>query len=491
MTDPVHPEFPPMSEEILPDFEGDLALPVDPDGKLGAPVRRLDGLAGNVVSRFVSGNEFSEMKTGACHVISPPPGLKAAAIIICKLARRPEALEARRAGASIVKAAVRSRDLTIVSGSHSHGAEMAFGAVLRRYDFAHRKTSPEKPQGSISVMTRAPERDAGQYRALAALADGLYLTRDLVNEPANILTTDAFAERLRDLTSLGVEVRVLDEDAMRERGMLALLGVGQGSLSPSYLVTMQWRGGGDGPQLALVGKGVVFDTGGISIKPASNMEDMTMDMGGAGVVAGIMKAVAMRGAGANVVGVVGIVENMPSGNAQRPGDIVKSLKGDTIEVINTDAEGRLVLADALWYTQEEYAPDAIVDFATLTGAIIVALGYEHAGVFSNDDDFCAAFLKAANDEGEKAWRMPLGKAYDKQLKSRKADMKNVGGRDAGAITAAQFLERFVRKNTPWIHLDIAGVASLKSEADLSPRGATGWGLLAVDRLIRDRFESRG
>ena len=340
-------------------------------------------------------------------------------------------------------------------------------------------------------MTRAPERDEGKYRELAALADGLYLTRDLVNEPANILTTEEFVNRLRDLAELGVDVRILDEDAMRERGMRALLGVGQGSRSPSYLVTMQWRGGGDGPQLALVGKGVVFDTGGISIKPASNMEDMTMDMGGAGVVAGIMKATALRGAGANVIGVVGIVENMPGGCAQRPGDIVTSLKGDTIEVINTDAEGRLVLADALWYVQEEHAPDAIIDFATLTGAIIVALGYEHAGVFSNDDDFCAAFLRAASDEGEKAWRMPLGKAYDKQLKSRKADMKNVGGRDAGAITAAQFLGRFVRKTTPWIHLDIAGVASLKSQADLSPRGATGWGLLAVDRLIRDRFESRG
>ncbi len=491
MTEPVRPEFKRMSEESLAGFAGDVALPVDPGGNLGAPTRRLDGLAGGVISRFVSGSEFSEMETGACHVISPPPGLSAAAVIVCKLASRSEILEARRAGASIAKAAVRSRELLIVSGTHLHAEEMAFGAVLRRYDFSHWKTAAEKPEGAISVMTRAPERDERKYQALAALADGLYFTRDLVNEPANILTTDEFADRLRGLASLGVDVNILDEDAMRERGMLALLGVGQGSRSPSYLVTMHWRGGGGGPQLALVGKGVVFDTGGISIKPAANMEEMTTDMGGAGAVAGIMKAIATRGANANVVGIVGLVENMPGGNAQRPGDIVKSLKGDTIEVINTDAEGRLVLADALWYAQEDCSPDGIIDFATLTGAIIVALGHEHAGAFSNDDDFCNAFLEAANREGEKAWRMPLGKAYDKQLKSRKADMKNVGGRDASAITAAQFLARFVRKNTPWIHLDVAGVANLKSESDLSPRGATGWGLLAVDRLIRDRFETPG
>ncbi|MEM6375751.1 MAG: leucyl aminopeptidase, partial [Pseudomonadota bacterium] len=241
--------------------------------------------------------------------------------------------------------------------------------------------------------------------------------------------------------------------------------------------------------LALVGKGVVFDTGGISLKPAGGMEEMTMDMGGAGVVVGTMRALAARKARANVVGLVGLVENMPSGQATRPGDVVTSMKGETVEIINTDAEGRLVLADVLWYAQQEYKPAAIIDLATLTGAIIVALGHENAGVFSNDDAFCDKFLRAAASEGEGAWRMPLGEAYDKKLKSDIADMKNVGGRQAGAITAAQFLQRFVASDMPWIHLDIAGTARLAGEGALSPKGATGWGVLTLNRLVADQFET--
>jgi leucyl aminopeptidase len=251
---------------------------------------------------------------------------------------------------------------------------------------------------------------------------------------------------------------------------------------------MNWRGGGDEAPLALVGKGVVFDTGGISIKPAGGMEEMTADMGGAGTVAGAMHAIARRKAKANVVGLVGLVENMPDGKAQRPGDVVRSMKGDTIEVINTDAEGRLVLADVLWYVQDRFAPKAIVDLATRTGAIIIALGHENAGVFSNDDDLANAFLAAAKAEGEGAWRMPLGPAYDKLLKSRVADMANVGGRPAGSITAAQFLQRFIKDGTPWIHLDIAGTAYVTKDGELAPKGATGWGVRALDRLVRDRFE---
>ena len=244
---------------------------------------------------------------------------------------------------------------------------------------------------------------------------------------------------------------------------------------------------GEAP-FALIGKGVVFDTGGISIKPAAGMEDMTMDMGGAGVVAGVMRTLALRKAKANVVGLVGIVENMPDGRAQRPGDVVKSMKGDTIEVINTDAEGRLVLADVLWYAQERFAPRGMINLATLTGAIIIALGHENTGVFSNDDALCNAFLAAAKAEGEGAWRMPMGDAYDAKLKSRIADMMNVGGRDGGAITAAQFLQRFVKPDVPWCHLDIAGTALLKADSTLAPKGATGWGVMALDRLIRDKFE---
>jgi len=270
--------------------------------------------------------------------------------------------------------------------------------------------------------------------------------------------------------------------------MGALLGVGLGSETPTKVVIMEWNGGGDEAPFALVGKGVVFDTGGISIKPAGGMEDMTMDMGGAGVVSGVMRTLALRRAKANVVGVVGLVENMPDGRAQRPGDVVTSLKGDTIEVINTDAEGRLVLADILWYTQEKYNPVGMINLATLTGAIIIGLGHENAGVFSNDDVLCDAFLKAAAAEDEGAWRMPLGQAYDDLIKSRIADMKNTGGRPAGSVTAAQFLKRFVKDETPWIHLDIAGVALLKSASTLAPKGATGWGVMALDRLIRDKYE---
>jgi leucyl aminopeptidase len=264
--------------------------------------------------------------------------------------------------------------------------------------------------------------------------------------------------------------------------------VGQGSASPSKVVVMQWKGGGDAAPLALVGKGVVFDTGGISIKPAAGMEEMTMDMGGAAVVAGVMKALALRKAPANVAGLVGLVENMPDGKAQRPGDVVRSMKGDTVEVINTDAEGRLVLADVLWYAQDRFKPRAVVDLATLTGAIIVALGHEMAGVFSNDDALADAFLAAAKAEGEGAWRMPLAPAFDKLLKSRIADIANVGGRAAGSVTAAQFLQRFVADGTPWMHLDIAGVAYVAKEGELAPKGATGWGVRALDRLIRDRYQ---
>jgi leucyl aminopeptidase len=302
-----------------------------------------------------------------------------------------------------------------------------------------------------------------------------------------VLSTVEFAERLAALGKLGVKVEVLEEAELERLGMRTLLAVGMGSESPSKVVVMQWQGGGDAAPLALVGKGVVFDTGGVSIKPAQGMEEMTMDMGGAGVVAGVMKTLALRKADANVVGLVGLVENMLDGRAQRPGDVVRSMKGDTVEVINTDAEGRLVLADVLWYAQERFEPRAIVDLATLTGAIIIALGHENAGVLSNDDTLAAAFLAAAGAEGEGAWRMPLAPAYDKLLKSRIADMANVAGRPAGSVTAAQFLKRFVKDGVPWIHLDIAGVASVNTDTELAPKGASGWGVRALDRLIRDRF----
>ncbi|KGJ14018.1 leucyl aminopeptidase [Paracoccus sanguinis] len=350
--------------------------------------------------------------------------------------------------------------------------------------------APEPDKARVTLLCDDPEAAARAAADGAALAEGVFFTRDLVNEPANVLTTSDFADRLLAMRELGLEVEVLDEDQLAELGMRALLGVGQGSESPSKVVVMRWQGGGEAAPLALVGKGVVFDTGGISIKPAQGMEEMTMDMGGAGVVAGVMRTLALRRAKANVVGLVGLVENMPDGRAQRPGDIVRSMKGDTIEVVNTDAEGRLVLADVLWYAQERFAPAAVVNLATLTGAVIIALGHENAGLFSNDDGLAADLLAAAGAEGEGLWRLPLSPAYDELIKSRLADIKNTGGRPAGSITAAQFLQRFIRKGMPWAHLDIAGVALPPGETPLAPKGATGWGVMTLDRLVRDRFEAK-
>jgi leucyl aminopeptidase len=280
----------------------------------------------------------------------------------------------------------------------------------------------------------------------------------------------------------------LEEKDLKKLGMNALLGVGQGSPSPTKVMVIEWRGAGDAKPLALVGKGVVFDTGGISLKSPTGMEAMTVDMGGAGVVVGLMKVLALRKAKSNVVGFVGLVENMPDGNAQRPGDVVKSMKGDTIEIINTDAEGRLVLCDVMWYAQKYYKPAALIDLATLTGAIIVSLGHDKAGVFSNSDDFYEKFILSAIKEDEGAWRMPLDENYNKLLKSDIADMKNVGGRAANAITAAQFLQRFIEDDLPWIHLDIAGVASTGSETKFAPKGASGWGVKTLNRLVADFYE---
>ncbi|NCW04006.1 MAG: leucyl aminopeptidase [Rhodobacteraceae bacterium] len=358
------------------------------------------------------------------------------------------------------------------------------------YEFSDHKTeNAEDKDAAITVMmSRAAEQRTACETALA-IVDGVHFTRDLTNEPSNILTTTEFANRLVALKDHGVEVEVLDEADLENLGMRALLGVGQGSDSPSKVVVMQWNGGAENAQpFALIGKGVVFDTGGISLKPAGGMEDMTMDMGGAGVVAGTMLSLAKRKAAANVVALVGLVENMPSGNAQRPGDVVTSMKGDTIEVINTDAEGRLVLCDVMWYAQERFNPTGMIDLATLTGAIIIGLGHENAGVFSNDDALCDGLLAAAKKQGEGAWRMPLGEAYDKKLKSRIADVKNVGDRAAGSITAAAFLQRFVKDNTPWAHIDIAGVASTKTETPYAPVGASGWGVMTLNQLIRDMCE---
>lgn len=468
---------------------GRVAVIVTPEGKLEQSARRVNRLTKGAVQRFVDSDGFAKVKPGHVMSMAWPAGMAATAVDVVCLPRNHSVTEARKAGAALAKLRGTGDMLLAVDGARRVG-EIAFGLAMRDYTFSDHKTDADKTEGAVTVMCSSPDTAEAACEPLFAIAQGTFMTRDLVNEPANVLTTTEFANRLEEMQSLGLTVEVLDEDALEKLGMRTLLCVGQGSDSPSKVVVMQWNGGAkDEAPLALIGKGVVFDTGGISLKPAGGMEDMTMDMGGAGVVAGTMRALALRKAKANVVGLVGLVENMPSGNATRPGDVITSMKGDTVEVINTDAEGRLVLCDVMWYAQERFKPAGMIDLATLTGAIIVGLGHENAGVFSNDDDLCKAFLKAADTEGEGAWRMPLGQAYDDLLKSRIADMKNIGGRAAGSVTAAQFLQRFVKPGTPWIHLDIAGVASVTSETALAPKGATGWGVMALNRLVSDTFES--
>ncbi len=489
MSSPVQIRFTEMSPESLATTAGQIAAFVPEDGKLDPVTRRLNSLTRKTIDRVMASSGWTKAKPGDVVRIAHPTGLAADAMLLVKLGRKPAMAEARKAGASLARERG-TTDLTVLGGAQARIEEVALGLALRAYGFTPHKTAPQDPTGAVQFMVTQPEKVARLAGPMAALAEGVFFTRDLTNEPANILTTNDFAARLAAMHELGLDVEILEEAELERLGMGSLLCVGQGSASPSKVVVMQWKGGGDEAPFALVGKGVVFDTGGISIKPAAGMEDMTGDMGGAGVVAGVMRTLALRKAKANVVGLVGLVENMPSGTAVRPGDVVKSMKGDTIEVINTDAEGRLVLADVLWYTQERFKPTGIIDLATLTGAIIVALGHEHTGVFSNDDDLCNAFLAAATAEGEGAWRMPMGPAYDDMLKSRIADMKNVGGRDGGSITAAQFIRRFIKDGQPWVHLDIAGTASVKADTTLSPKGATGWGVMAINRLIADRYEHK-
>jgi leucyl aminopeptidase len=490
MTSPVSIAYSSREEVPIAAAEGSVVVFVKPDGSLGSAGQQADAATGGAVSRLLASDEFRN-KPGSAAVLAYPAGLKAARLVVAALGET-EA-DARKAGGAVATRLGGGAATLYGEGSVAAQAEIAFGLALRLYDFAVYKTAKEdndtpKAPKTVVFAADAPEAVAKASAPLAALAEGVFFTRDLVNEPANVLSTDDFAARLAAMGELGIEVEILGEDELAKLGMRLLLGVGQGSAMESKVVVMRWMGGGDDAPLALIGKGVVFDTGGISIKPAQGMEEMTMDMGGAGVVAGVMRTLALRKAKANVVGLVGLVENMPSSTAQRPGDVVKSMKGDTVEVINTDAEGRLVLADVLWYTQERFKPKAMVNLATLTGAMVIALGHSTAGFFSNNDAFAEQFAAAAKAAGEQAWRMPLGPDYDKLLKSRIADMKNIGGRPAGSITAAQFLKRFVKDDVPWIHIDIAGVALVSEASDLAPRGATGWGVRALDRLVRDGFE---
>lgn len=487
---------------------GVLVLLVGEDKKLSAQGAALDKAAGGALSRALSSGNFSG-KRGQLHGITPPKAVKADRILLAGIGKAP-ALDAKALqslGGSVVPAAntARATSLTLLVedlkgcpfSAAQAAAHIAHGARLRAYHFDkyHTKKKPEeKPTLATYTVALAGAKNAARpYAELEKLGDGMFLTRDLVNEPANIIYPESMAQACEALEKLGLDVQVVDEPEMYELGFGALLGVGQGSARESKMVILRWNGLGKNSKsapLAFVGKGVTFDTGGISIKPAGGMEEMKWDMGGAGAVVGLMAALAGRKAKVNAVGAIGLVENMPSGTAQRPGDVVTSYSGQTIEVLNTDAEGRLVLADVLWYTQKHYKPKLVVDLATLTGAIIISLGSSRAGLFSNNDKLADQLFKSGQKTGEELWRLPLGDVYDKMINSDIADMQNIGkDREAGSITAAQFLQRFIMKDTPWAHLDIAGVAWSKKDTDTTPKGATAFGVNLLNQFVADFHEN--
>jgi leucyl aminopeptidase len=403
-----------------------------------------------------------------------------------------------KAGAALTARLLTSGETVVTidcSGSNCSPADvasLALGVRLRAWRHDGYRTTmkdDQKPSLVEAVFAGAPEGSEAAWQIESAVAEGVELTRELVTEPGNVIYPESFVERCQKrFEGTGLKVSVLDDAEMEALGMGALIGVAQGSSRPARLLVIEWNCGGDAKKTAFVGKGVTFDTGGISLKPGAGMEDMKWDMGGAGAVAGAMLAMALRKAKANVVAVCGLVENMPDGLAQRPGDVVKTMSGQTVEVINTDAEGRLVLCDALTWVQKNHAPARILDLATLTGAIIATLGNEYAGIFSNDDGLADSILASGNKVGERLWRLPMGPAYDKMIDSPIADMKNMGSKYAGSITAAQFLLRFVEKGTPWAHLDIAGMVWADKPGATWDKGATGYGVRLLDRFVRDTLE---
>jgi leucyl aminopeptidase len=474
---------------------GALVLPVEEGG--GAEAIHwggLDASTGGAIGRALEAAEFKGKKGQTATILAPGAGLARVVAVGLGTLGEITPLIAAEAGGHAAAALLREETVALAAGplTPALAAQFAMGAALRAYRFDRYRTT-EKPEekarlARITVLTDQPEAAEAEWARLKPVAEGAELTRSLVSEPANVLTPAELARRTQELAALGIDVEVHGPAEMAALGFGAFLGVAQGSVNEPRMVVMRWDGAGGGnPPLAFIGKGVTFDTGGISIKPAQGMEDMKWDMAGAGAVIGLMAALAGRRAKVDVVGIVGLVENMPSGTAQRPGDVVKSYSGQTIEVINTDAEGRLVLADVLWYCQQRFNPRFMIDLATLTGAMVISLGHEMAGFFSNDDELSARLHAAGEATGEKLWRLPLGEAYDKQIKSDIADMKNVGGRPGGAITAAQFIQRFVN-NKPWAHLDIAGVVWASKDAPLYPKGATSYGVRLLDQLVAANYE---
>ncbi|MBE7637016.1 leucyl aminopeptidase [Sneathiella sp. P13V-1] len=488
-----------------------LAVPVFADNELSPTAMEVNELTGGALSRALETSRFKGKKGDYLEVLAPS-GVEVSRVILLGFGE-PEKLKLtdfENLGGSLVKKlnAAGARAVTFMLDGldleeikdNEAAAHMAFGAKLATYRFEKYKSTSEEDsasQPSLTRMTVACKASSGARKSFAdleAIAEGVFMTRDLVSEPANVLHPESFAERCKELTALGVEVEILDEEKMRRLGMGALLGVGQGSIRESRIAIMQWNGAtkkSAKKPIAFVGKGVCFDTGGISLKPGPGMEEMKWDMGGAGTVTGLMKALAGRKAKVNAVGVVGLVENMPDGNAQRPGDIVTAMNGTTIEILNTDAEGRLVLADALWYTQDRFDPEVMIDLATLTGAIIISLGHENAGLFSNNDELAEDIFAAGKEVGEGVWRLPMQKEYADQIKSPIADLQNIGtgGRGAGSIVAAEFLQKFVN-DTPWAHLDIAGMAWSKKDTATVPKGGTGFGVRLLDQYVRAKYEGK-
>jgi len=489
------------SGPVQADAAAAIAAPIYDGQVLSAAADAIDAATAGAISRALAGGRFTGAK-GQVLDIPAPHGVDAARVLLIGAGPQEsfDALAAETMGAAAFQAVklsgATSLELKLADLTSGQAAQAAFGVRLAAYRF-DRYLTKEKPEKKPSVKEARiacadPEAAVADFAPLSALADAIVFARDLVSEPANILYPEEFAHRVKMLEPLGLEVEILGEAEMTELGMGSLLGVGQGSARESQLAVMIWKGAADPDvaPIAFVGKGVCFDTGGISIKPADGMEDMKWDMGGAAAVAGVMHALAGRKAKVNAVGILGLVENMPDGNAIRPGDILTSMSGQTIEVINTDAEGRLVLADALWYCRTRFKPKAMIDLATLTGAMIIALGHDFAGLFSNNDALATDLLAASAAEGENLWRMPLHAGYEKQIDSMAADVKNTGGRPAGSITAALFIQRFV-DGSPWAHLDIAPVAWKKpSTVPTIPDGATGYGVRLLNRLVADTYEDK-
>jgi leucyl aminopeptidase len=469
--------------------------------KFGAAARRAIEPTGDLVTRAAAADRFKGKNASVLDIVAPL-GLEASRLIVVGAGKARD-LKAqdfvKLGGIAMGRIPAAASEATIIADLPGGGikpdriADIALGVELRAYSFERYKTKRKEGEEKAAQLkvTIAVAGVAAVEKAFAprgAVAKGVAIARDLVNEPANVLYPEEFARRAGNLKKLGVVVDVLDVKEMKKLGMNALIGVGLGSQHESRTVIMRWNGGKRGAQpVAFIGKGVCFDTGGISIKPAAGMEDMKGDMAGAACVVGLMHALAARKAKINAVGAIGIVENMPDGKAQRPGDIVTTMSGQTIEIINTDAEGRLVLSDVLHYVNKNFKPKFMIDLATLTGAIIVALGQEYAGLFANDDKLAERLIKAGNETGERVWRMPLGPEYDKMIDSKFADMKNTGGRHGGAITAAQLLQRFVDK-TPWAHLDIAGTGMGSPQSDINRSWGSGYGVRLLDRLVADYYE---